>query len=148
MDEFSEPVDDVADDDVADDDGYNDEPATDRRVSRPVEDHSPARRVEREVAAEDGYMVVRLYTDRGEADFRVPPPNRWRSSARAAAFTRGDDLTWAMTTLTTREVQRWGELDPTGDDWNDFLAEVLLLSGQNREERRASPKSSRSGRGR
>lgn len=103
--------------------------------------------VEAEQASNDGSIVVTLSTDLGEADIRVPPLSRWRSQARAALFTRGDDLTWAARTLSRDDAQAWAELDPTQEETNTFFAEWGRLTGQSlggsRAERRSSARTHR-----
>ena len=108
---------------------------------------TPLRAVQAETAAEervepDGSIVVTLRTDLGEAPIRVPPINRWRSSARNAIFSRMDDLFWAGKTLTPQEFLTWTKLDPTQDDVEEFFNTWGELTGQALGESLASRQSS------
>lgn len=114
---------------------------------------SDAERMQAEVDAEeevdeDGSILVHLVTDRGEAGIRVPPVGRWRSQARAALFSRGDDLTWAALTLSPDDARTWQQLDPTKDDSDEFFTLWGNLTGQAAGESRASRRASGRTRGR
>jgi hypothetical protein len=86
----------------------------------------------------DGAVVVRLITEVGEADIRVPPQKAWRSSARHALFTAGDDLSWAHATLSEADAKEWAELDPTNEEAEKFFRDWGRATGAagNRSERR------------
>jgi hypothetical protein len=94
-------------------------------------------------AEDDGSIVVTLETDRGGADIRVPPVGRWRSQARAALFSRGDDFTWAALTLSVADAQTWARLDPTKDDSDEFFARWGEETGQNLASSQPSNRASR-----
>jgi hypothetical protein len=102
-----------------------------------------AAEVEVEDAAPDGSIVVTLETDRGVADITVPPVGRWRSQARAALFSRGDDLTWAALTLAPKDAQQWADLDPTKDDSDEFFRQWGEAGGQRLGESQSSNRASR-----
>lgn len=84
----------------------------------------------------DGWVVVRLSTKRGEADITVPPQDDWLATARNAIFTRGDDLAWAIETLSPDDAVTWGELNPTSRESQAFLTAWGRTQG-NRAARRA-----------
>lgn len=105
-------------------------------------------RVRAEVAAETEGLVVTLVTDRGEADITVPPLSKWRSTARAALFSRGDDLSWALLTLSRDDAEAWTDLDPTMADVQDFMADWSRAGGEDVGGSRASRRSSARTRGR
>jgi hypothetical protein len=96
-----------------------------------------------EQAEADGSIVVTLETDRGFADITVPPPGRWRSQARAALFSRGDDFTWAALTLSVKDAQAWARLDPTKDDSDAFFEAWGEATGERLGESRPSNRASR-----
>jgi hypothetical protein len=96
-----------------------------------------------EQAEADGSIVVTLETDRGFADITVPPAGRWRSQARAALFSRGDDFTWAALTLSVADAQTWARLDPTKDDSDEFFARWGEETGQNLASSQPSNRASR-----
>lgn len=87
---------------------------------------------------DDGRVKLTLHTENGSGDFWVPPMNKWRAQARSALMTRGDSLFWAAKTLTAEEVERWAELDPSGDEFEPFFAEFMRRTGLsgNRAQRR------------
>lgn len=88
----------------------------------------------------DGEILVRLTTDDGEADLIVPPMGRWKSSARNALMTRGDDMAWAVLTLSDEDAETWLDLDPTKDDTEVFFQRWRDAGGgesANRATRRA-----------
>lgn len=108
-----------------------------------------------EVAAEsppnpdDGSVVITLVTERGSADIRVPRFGLWRSSARNALFSRGDDAAWAVLTLDPTDAATWMDLDPTKDDADAFVTEWNRTAGAGAlGESRASRRSSTDTRGR
>jgi hypothetical protein len=122
-------------------------PALVAAVSNPT-DTADADRLAAEVNAEDeveddGSIVVTLETDRGFADITVPPAGRWRSQARAALFSRGDDFTWAALTLSVADAQTWARLDPTKDDSDEFFARWGEETGQNLASSQPSNRASR-----
>lgn len=86
---------------------------------------------------DDGSVVVRLVTDLGEADIRVPPRGKWRSTARNR-MAANDDMGWAVLTLSREDAEKWIDLDPTVDE---ALAFFTLFDQQspllNRADRRA-----------
>jgi hypothetical protein len=85
----------------------------------------------------DGWVIVRLVTEVGEADIRVPPANKWRSSARSALLSNGDDMNWARLTLSRKDAEAWIDLDPTRDEANAFFEELDKAMGlSNRSDRR------------
>lgn len=93
--------------------------------------------VEPEPLAE-GEVIVRLVTEVGDADIRVPAMGKWRASARNALNTRGDDLAWAAVTLSDEDFNAWKDLDPTKDEIESFFEEYGRKSGaSNRADRRA-----------
>lgn len=98
-------------------------------------------------APDDGSVTVTLTTDFGFHDFRVPPPQRWRSVARHA-LQREDDLTWAQQTLTPAEALRWMQLNPTMADASRFFEDWTERLGQSVGEARASRTPSTRTRGR
>jgi hypothetical protein len=113
-----------------------------------VSDATDADRLAAEVDAEDeaeddGSIVVTLETDRGFADITVPPPGRWRSQARAALFSRGDDFTWAALTLSVKDAQAWARLDPTKDDSDAFFEAWGEATGERLGESQPSNRASR-----
>lgn len=104
---------------------------------------TPLRAVQAEVEAEtgDGRIAVTLSTVNGEHEFRVPPMNKWRAQARSALVSRGDSLMWAALTLGTEDAAIFAELDPDGDEQQEFFQEFSRLGGmdfQNRTARRSS----------
>lgn len=85
----------------------------------------------------DGHVVVRLVTVNGEADVVVPPRNKWRSTARNR-FAQGDDMGWAVLTLTREDAEAWIDLDPDQDESQAFFREYDRLAPEgNRADRRA-----------
>lgn len=101
------------------------------------------RAVHNEVAGEtgDARIPVTLSTVNGEHEFRVPPQNKWRATARSALMSRGDSLMWAALTLDAADAQAWQELDPDGDETEAFFEEFGRAGGmdfQNRASRRSS----------
>jgi hypothetical protein len=110
---------------------------------RPTRTGWPPRSTRRSEAEADGSIVVTLETDRGFADITVPPPGRWRSQARAALFSRGDDFTWAALTLSVADAQTWARLDPTKDDSDEFFARWGEETGQNLASSQPSNRASR-----
>jgi len=84
----------------------------------------------------DGSVVVRLVTEFGEADITVPPQAKWRSSARHALFTNGDDLGWARSVLSETDMKAWLDLDPTQDEMEAFFRAWGRATG-NRAARRS-----------
>lgn len=117
-------------------------------AAKEVEEMSAAERLQAEVesedeAVEDGSVVVTLETDRGFADITVPPMGRWRSMARAALFSRGDDLTWAALTLSPTDAQTWSKLDPTKDDADGFFARWGESTGENLAKQQGQNRASR-----
>lgn len=95
---------------------------------------TPAERLAAEVTASltdpDGTVTVTLKTDRGEADIKVPPMRLWRSSARAALFTRDDTYTWAQRTLAPLDFLTWDRLDPVDEDAKRFFTDWGFKTGQ------------------
>lgn len=99
--------------------------------------------VQAEVAAEtgDGLIPVTLTTINGEHEFRVPPQNKWRAQAKNALMSRGDSLMWAALTLGAADAQMWADLDPDGDEVEQFFEDFGRVGGvdfQNRASRRSS----------
>ncbi len=90
-----------------------------------------------EVKKGDGSVVVRLVTEIGEADIRVPPRNKWGSMSRNRIH-QGDDLGWAAYTLADDDIKKWMELDPTTEEAEAFFERFNELSpvANNRAERR------------
>lgn len=85
-----------------------------------------------------GELLVTLTTEYGEADVVVPPFNTWRSTARSALLSRGDDAAWAAITLSRDDAEAWIDLDPTKDEVDRFF-EIWEKAGggmTNRAERR------------
>lgn len=123
------------------------------RIARP-DDTDPIEAIEAEIDAEDddGSITVTLSTDRGDVDIQVPPIGQWRSLARNALFTRGDDLTWAASVLSAVDSRKWFEADPTKDEADQFFADWAENTGQtlgeSRAARRASTRASGRTRGR
>jgi hypothetical protein len=118
-------------------------------VNAELDDQYDAPADHRELGRQDnGSFVVLLVTDGGSEKITVPPIGRWKSSARNALFTRGDDAAWAVTTLSPDDVERWMSLDPTKDEAEEFIADFYRLAGQNLGESRASRRSSTRTRGR
>lgn len=105
--------------------------------------------VRNEVEAEqaDGYVTVTLVTEFGEADIRVPPLSKWRSTARNALFSRGDDMAWAVTTLSEDDAEAWMELDPTKGESEAFFKAWGEKTGSTMGESRASRRASARSRG-
>jgi hypothetical protein len=113
------------------------EPSNDDTATPTVDDGTPEPAAEPAPLAE-GEVIVRLVTEVGEADIRVPPLKQWRSSARNALFSRGDDLAWAIATLSTEDAQTWTDLDPTKGETEIFFEAWGKASGSsNRADRRA-----------
>lgn len=79
---------------------------------------------------DDGSVIVPLVTDLGAGDIRVPALDRWRSVARNALFSRGDDLLWAQRTLSVGDYVTWTQLDPTKDEADEFFAAFGRATGQ------------------
>lgn len=107
----------------------------------------------KEVAARDDVLEreatgatihVHLVTARGEATIAVPAQEDWRSRARHALFTVGDDYTWAQQTLAPDDFATWAELNPTGKEVDGFLREYGSMIGLQVGESRASQRSSKS----
>ncbi len=85
---------------------------------------------------DDGSVVVRLVTENGDADIRVPPRNKWRSMARNR-LTSNDDMGWAVLTLSREDAEAWIDLDPTVDESTAFFeAFDKAAPANNRAERR------------
>lgn len=85
----------------------------------------------------DGEVIVTLVTELGEADIRVPPFKSWRSSARSALLTRGDDMSWAALTLSREDAEAWIDLDPTKTEADEFFSAWEKKAGiSNRDDRR------------
>ncbi len=108
-----------------------------------AEEHQPA---EEPRILRDGDILVRLTTKDedgevlGEADIVVPPMRKWKSSARNALLTRGDDMAWAVLALADEDAEAWMDLDPTKDDTEEFFARWREAGGgesANRSTRRA-----------
>jgi hypothetical protein len=99
----------------------------------------PVPQAQAEPSVADESVVVRLTTADGEADIRVPPMKGWRSTARSALFTRGDDLFWAVNVLSAEDAQKWADLDPRQDESDRFFKEWGRLTGMqgNRADRRS-----------
>lgn len=88
----------------------------------------------------EGWFMVTLRTADGEADLAVPPMDDWRATAKNAAFTRGDELAWAVETLSAEDSRQWLELNPTGRETREFFTEwgrLVGLAEGNRAHRRA-----------
>ena len=89
-----------------------------------------------EAKPDDGSIVVKLVTDFGEADLRVPPRGKWRSMAMNR-LTQLDSLGWAALTLSEEDAEKWIDLDPTADEVQRFMEDFNRLSGvNNRADRR------------
>jgi hypothetical protein len=113
------------------------------RTDPPTDADLLAAEVETETETDDGSVVVTLATDLGKADVTVPPLSAWRSMARNALFSRGDDLFWAQRTLTPEDAQAWMELDPTQAEVQDFFAAWGRVTGQMLGESAAANRASR-----
>lgn len=115
----------------------------------PLDDQpTPLRAVRAEVDAETGggRIPVTLTTVNGQAELRVPRQNKWRSQARNALLSRGDGLMWAALTLSAEDAAAWRDLDPDGDEQEEFFEEFGRLGGmdfQNRTARRSSTRTPR-----
>lgn len=96
-----------------------------------------------EEQGDDGSVVVTLQTAEGDADIRVPPLSRWRSTARNALFSRGDDMFWAAKTLSQKDAQAWADLDPTQEESQDFFQQWGELTGMSLGNGAASNRASR-----
>ncbi len=93
----------------------SDESPTDVQPSQPELPAAPE-----PAKPDDGSVVVRLVTEAGEADIRVPPRGKWRSMARNRLST-GDDLGWAVLTLSREDAEAWIDLDPDQDEAGRFF---------------------------
>lgn len=106
----------------------------------------PLKAIEAEVEAdsvEDGLLYT-LVTERGSAKILVPAMKKWRSRARHAIITQGDDLLWAQLTLRPDDLGTWMRLDPTGEESEEFFAAVMAGNGESLGKLEASRASSRS----
>ena len=106
----------------------------------------PLKAIEAEAEAdsvEDGLLYT-LVTDRGSEKILVPPMKKWRSRARHAIISQGDDLLWAQLTLAPADLAKWMVLDPTGEESEEFFAAVMLGNGESLGKPGASRTSSRS----
>src|SRR4051812_14798327 len=95
------------------------------------------RAVQAEVAGEtgDGRIAVTLSTINGEHEFLVPPLNKWRAQAKSALMSRGDSLMWAALTLGAEDGQVWADLDPDGDEVEEFFRRVGEAGGMDFQNR-------------
>jgi len=85
-----------------------------------------------------------LRTALGEAEIRVPPVRKWRSVARHALFTTGDEITWGQTVLSADDLAEWQRCDPDVDESAEFFGRVMAFYGEDLGKSAASPASSRS----
>lgn len=110
----------------------------------------PLKAVEADAAtlddAVDETPTFTLHTALGEAEIHVPPIRRWRSAARHALFTTGDEITWGQSTLTPEDLAEWERCDPDVDESAAFFADVLKFYGEDLPKSGASRPSSRSSR--
>lgn len=104
----------------------------------------PIQAIETEATSAEDALLYVLVTDRGTAKIAVPPMRKWRSRARHAIITQGDDLLWAQLTLSPTELAVWLRLDPTAEESEDFFASVMLGNGESLGKSGASRASSRS----
>lgn len=104
---------------------------------QPTLDATADEQPDRNPAPDDGSIVVRLVTTLGEADIAVPPRNKWRSMARNR-LTQGDDMGWAVLTLSREDAEAWVDLDPDQDESRSFFQDFdRLAPEENRATRRA-----------
>lgn len=83
-----------------------------------------------ERAGADGSMLVPLVTANGTADLRIPAPRKWRSVAKNALFNQDNPLIWAVRTLSPEDYLKFVELDPDGDELDQFWREWGRLTGE------------------
>lgn len=84
----------------------------------------------------EGEVDVRLVTEAGEADIRVPPRGKWKSIARNRLST-GDDMGWAVLTLSREDAEAWIDLDPDQEEAAEFFSRYDRLAPvANRADRR------------
>lgn len=88
--------------------------------------------------------VFTLRTELGETEIHVPPIRKWRSTARHALLTVGDEITWGESVLSAEDLAEWRRCDPDVDEAGAFFAEVLKFYGEDLPKSAASPRSSRS----
>jgi hypothetical protein len=85
---------------------------------------------------DDGSVVVTLSTEAGEAEIRVPPRGKWKSMARNR-LSQGDDLGWAVLTLSREDAEAWIDLDPDQEESSRFFGDYDKAAPvNNRADRR------------
>lgn len=104
----------------------------------------PLQAIESEALAPEDGAYFTLTTEGGSAQILVPPMRKWRSRARHALISQGDDLTWAQSTLSQDEFAKWLALDPTTEEAEEFFAAVMSGNGESLGKPEASRGSSRS----
>lgn len=103
---------------------------------QPTLDVQPAMVAVPEPKPDDGSVVVKLVTEYGEADLRVPPRGKWRSIAMNR-LTQMDSLGWAAYTLSAEDADKFLDLDPTSEDFERFMQKFNEIVGvNNRADRR------------
>jgi hypothetical protein len=108
-------------------------------IDRPTNDTDDTDGAERErPPLAPGEIDVTLTSGDESAVIRMPPFKSWKSSARSALLSRGDDMSWAALTLSREDAETWIDMDPTKEQVDRFFADFEKAGGMsnNRAERR------------
>lgn len=93
---------------------------------------------------EDQSRAFTLRTELGEAQIHVPSIRKWRSVARHALFTTGDEITWGESVLSAEDLAEWRRCDPDVDESAAFFADVMAAYGEHLGKSGPSAASSKS----